>query len=1540
MASSVHSDGSESESSGSTEPPYDCTNHFHLFDLDEVCDLHHRSTTRRWEYCDNTCCPHRYTTGQGGFPRHTWGGIEVDSWQENFLFASAFSGSDPPTLEHFILLPESGTSSPVLSPEVEATQLPFDVFDTEPDFESSEQDEFIFLTLTMGDLKPDSVPKLSSASQYAEWSAAMRGYLIFIEAWPAILAEPSTDADYKKNNARCQGVIMMRTDRSIHHLLEQDGNLKSAKEMWTALKTSFGSPDAAFVWSLFQSLIKSPEMLDSKPMQDQINKIVTRLKEIVDGGIKLEGSTQALLILSKVPESYQSMVSALMATQNIKDLKVDTVVSKILAEESLRRSGMGQSASKTSQVKHKSRGPCRHCGGKHGEENCWSKYPHLRPKNKGGDKGKSKDKKGKGKGNGQSGSGSGNGQSSTNVVTSSDNSASAVTVLDSSSSTAANVMTASWCVADHSAGGHGKMTDWIMDSGASSTITNCLEDFWEYMPYTTPEVFATAGKTTISALGKGTIKGIVTVNRKQVFMTITNVSYIPAASQRLFSTGMIETSGFTLVQGRGRMVIYNQLCTPGDERRILGKQILEGVYRPSQNLYFLNMEVLLPQSTHSTEKSNFRLWHQRFGHSSDDAIHKLPKHTKGVDSIGDKDFTLCEGCEWGKSHRLPFPPSEKRASEPLELVHTDEDGPMRTTAIGGWKYFISFLDDHSSLGRAYYLKQKSASLQAFEDFKAWAETQTGKKLKTVRSDRGGEYTSAAFTEHLRKYGIEHQKTMPGSPQQNGRAERWNRTIVEKAMSMLHHAGLSHGFWQLAVETAVHIYNRQPMRRLNWQCPITLWNGTIPDVSYFRVFGCRAFVHVQKEQRSGKLDKKAVEMIFVGYEPGSKGYRFWNPATRSIVVSRDVTFNEESFPARKDLGNNPKSPDMPSDDTSDSDSEDFDLSDIPVPIPPLNEPEHQEPEVDPEPVGDNNPPPPEPVPPPQPQYQRPRREGAGQNRWRNKDNAYGDEPPAKIDRRTDTEGNQQPEVDPLLLLTMMAESNHPGIPQSHREAEASPERNKWHKAEGSEYQSHMDNKTWVLVPRPKDRKVIKCRWVYAIKHDGRYKARLVAKGFTQVWGQDYHETFSPVARFESVRYLLAHAALEDWEIESMDVKTAFLNGDLDEEIYMEQPEGWVVPGKEDWVCLLKKAIYGLKQASRQWNAKIHKTLLDLGFKRTYSDAGVYVYSRESGDYTCIIILYVDDLLLMGNSKPFIDSIKQNLSLEYQMTDLGTVQRFLGLRIHRERPTRRLLIDQEEYINTVLERFQMHNCSSVRTPLPAGAVLEQNTETASDSFRTQYQSIIGSIMYAMLGSRPDIAFAVTRLAKYSSNPSKGHMHYAYYILRYLQGTKDFALCYDGGSNSGLIAYSDSDWAEDRDDRHSTSGFLFMMANCVVSWVSRRQPTVSLSSTEAEYKASSDCCRQMAWLRHFGEELGDNTSYPTPLCLDNQGNIFLAVNPAVDRRTKHIEIRYHYIREFYERGEMEIYYVASEDQLADPLTKNVPLKAIEAFRSAIGMTRFIAS
>jgi hypothetical protein len=505
----------------------------------------------------------------------------------------------------------------------------------------------------------------------------------------------------------------------------------------------------------------------------------------------------------------------------------------------------------------------------------------------------------------------------------------------------------------------------------------------------------------------------------------------------------------------------------------------------------------------------------------------------------------------------------------------------------------------------------------------------------------------------------------------------------------------------------------------------MWNGSKPDVSYFRVFGCRAFVHVQKENCDGKLNKKAIETVFVGYAEGTKGWKLWDPSRNLVIVSSDVTFDETLFPARKDLlgnchvtrNNHPfSSLDPPNDPLVDDhpdgdlpfDLPPFDPSDLAPPVPPPA----VEPPLPPVPL-------PEAVPPPVPHHQRQEpvgaipppllperlcREHAGRNPLRACNNIYGDEPPSRVDTRIDPHGCQQDSA--KLALASLARSRYKaGIPSLHCEAMRSQEASKWRLVEQSEYDSLLENGTWVLVPRPKDWKIVANRWVYDIKYDNRYKARLVAKGFTQIWGQDYHETFSPVARFESVCYITSHAALNDWEINAMDVKTAFLNGDLEEEIYMEQLEGWVVKGKEDYICLLKKAIYGLKQALWQWNKKIHSSLLDLSFDRTYSDAGVYVYRRQGGSSTTLVVLYVDNLLIVGDSRKHIDSIKLLLGSQYKMVDLGPITRFLGLCFRQDHSKQLIFIDQEDYISSVLERFNMADCKPSRTPLSAGAMLEQ-------------------------------------------------------------------------------------------------------------------------------------------------------------------------------------------------------------------------------------------
>ena len=643
---------------------------------------------------------------------------------------------------------------------------------------------------------------------------------------------------------------------------------------------------------------------------------------------------------------------------------------------------------------------------------------------------------------------------------------------------------------------------------------------------------------------------------------------------------------------------------------------------------------------------------------------------------------------------------------------------MSSASIDGYTYTATYLDDHSRYGMMFFLKKKSEQFEAFKAYKAWAERHTDRQLKCIRTDRGGEFLSNEQKRFMEESGIEHQTSMPDSPQQNGRAERFQQTILNKAESMRHMAGLSSGFWSYAIRTAIHVYNVTPIAKDGFKTPKKMWSGLTPDISHLRIFGCSAYITINKKKRR-KLDPKSREMTFIGYEPGSKGYQFWDKDSRSVVISRDVKFDESKFPYRKDLDyNNPfankerrsisvknrrKTTDESDTDTeggliipSTSDSDDNSRPShpapaspaAPLPVPPKNEPglnstrgkrqkttrpdEKPSTTISPEPdtrgsvFGSTR-----------SRYNlRPRKRHdipeTSSSRLPQGSPPEGPSPelePEDNESLYATDGgsprrSRSPSADPLNIGKLLINAVQIDTPSTYKQAMRLPLKSKWQEATTDEYNSLTEMGTWILVSLPKHRNVIKCKWVFTVKANGRYKARVVAKGFTQEHGIDYEETFSPVTRYESIRYLLAHAALEDWEIEAMDVKTAYLYGELKEEIYMAQPEGFIKSGQEHKVCKLVKSIYGLKQARRVWYETISKTLQKkLGFQQLHSDAGVHILRQREGDHEIILILYVDDLLIMGNSQPMIHSIKKQLMAAYQMKDLGAATSYLGIRITR-------------------------------------------------------------------------------------------------------------------------------------------------------------------------------------------------------------------------------------------------------------------------------------
>lgn len=448
--------------------------------------------------------------------------------------------------------------------------------------------------------------------------------------------------------------------------------------------------------------------------------------------------------------------------------------------------------------------------------------------------------------------------------------------------------------------------------------------------------------------------------------------------------------------------------------------------------------------------------------------------------------------------------------------------------------------------------------------------------------------------------------------------------------------------------------------------------------------------------------------------------------------------------------------------------------------------------------------------------------------------------------------------------------------------------------------------------------------------------MVVKGFLQKKGTDFGEIFSPVVKMTSIRVFLGLAASLNLELEQMDVRTAFLHGDLDEEIYMEQPEGFEVSGKENLVCKLKKSLYGLKQAPRQWYKKFDSFMGSQGYKRTNADQCVYFQRYPDGNFVALL-LYVDDMLIVGKDVTKISQLKKELSNYFDMKDLGPAQQILGMQIVRERKNQRLWLSQEKYVERVIKRFNMDKAKPVSIPLGNQFKLSKKSFPPSKKeiekmSKVPYSSAVGSLMYAMVCTRSDIAHAVGTVSRFLSNPGKEHWEAVKWILRYLKGTSNMCLCYEG-ANLVLQGYTDADMAGDIDSRKSTSSFLYTFAGGAVSWKSRLQKCVALSTTVAEYIAAAEAGKEMLWLKRFLQELGINQEDYKVHC-DSQSALDLSKNSMYHSRTKHIDIRYHWIREVMNKQLLRLVKIHTEENPADMLTKAVTREKIELCRDLIGM------
>lgn len=1012
--------------------------------------------------------------------------------------------------------------------------------------------------------------------------------------------------------------------------------------------------------------------------------------------------------------------------------------------------------------------------------------------------------------------------------------------------------------------------DWWIDNGATRHVTNNLDYFVNFKKFDSPVSIEAAGKETLEALGSGVIRVISTVNNKRQVIDLTNVWYVPQVSRNLFSVlasqDLNQQSVFKSSPRRCWLYIKGQLTLCG-EREIHG------------TLYKAAIKPILPQDNCKInfavdDSSMLQVYHERWGHQDKRHVKAMLKRLMDVDVKLNTE--LCEPCLFGKAHRSPFG-TRPKASKPGELISTDVCGPFEES-FQKKRYFVVFKDSYTKYRYCAIIKNKSDVKGALEIMLESAKVQ-GHPVQEIISDNGGEFDNAEVKKILQKFGVTQRLTAPYTPQQNGLSERDNRTIVEMARTFKYanpDAQFPEAIWAELVSSAVYIINRTGKSSVEGVTPFELWTNQKPRIKHLRIIGSRCYAHVPHQKRK-KMDMKAVQGYLIGYD-GDERYRIYVRAGSKVILSRDVQFKEVPgnciervrLPLSLEQKNNPEKEPLqfdPNEEKFEKDDQD-DGSD----------------QYDTVPESDND----------------------------------DEEEEAKSSSNRilrDRASIKRPDYFVSLIGDAEEFIKFNEDPETFQDALKSRNRTEWEEAMSREIQSLEENLTWTLEELPIGAKALPCKWVFKVKTlaDGsvdKFKARLVIKGFKQRQGIDYRQTFSPVAKMQTIRSLLSIAASENMHLAQFDVSTAFLYGELEEDIFMHQPEGFEDGSSK--VCKLQRSLYGLKQAPRCWNKRFGNFLIKLGFK--VSDADPCMFIRERGKEKLILVLYVDDGLVAGTNSQDIQTFLMELRSEFKIVT-KEANYFLGLEI--EQNENYIKINQTSYAKKILERFNFTGCKPVSTPILKNPEVEEVGKEGKIS-QFPYRQAVGAIMYLMLGTRPDIAYSIGFVSRSLENPSEEDVVRVKRILRYIAGTINFGIKYKLNFNQGILeCYSDADFGGCLKSGRSTSGVVISYAGGAISWLSQRQAMVATSTTEAEIVAANEAAKEIIWLTRLFSGIV-KLSGPPILQVDNSAAVRLAQNPEFHRRTKHIAIKHFFIREKISEGKFDIQQISTEKQVADIMTK----------------------
>ena len=961
--------------------------------------------------------------------------------------------------------------------------------------------------------------------------------------------------------------------------------------------------------------------------------------------------------------------------------------------------------------------------------------------------------------------------------------------------------------------------------------------------------------------------------------------------------------------------------------------------------------VVLPVSGTSTNNkitdNSLLRWHGRMGHAHAQCILDMVRRGRatGVElSAKEKNGNFeCLSCPIGKFKRMSYKNTQPCRSIKLwKRIYTDI-GFVNTPTYAGNIGYQFFVDEASATHKLVLVASKT---EATENTKAFVEhvlLHYDNPVKFIVADRGTEFTNQDLRNYCAKNSIELTYTMGYSPEENSPAERANYTLMDKVRTCLLATGLPTQLWGEAAHWVNDTYDVTPTLAANGYTPYEMRTGMVPDLSRLRTWGCLCYGYITTEKRSRAISKKLAARgkayLFVGYSTLShNGYRLLDLTTGAIQEQRfeNIVFHEDytvssdhvqKLLENKYCGNYHTIPTT------------FDHQNI-VPLPicklpvafqPMDTADdvrgairtmanqsarsvHFDSTVHDTLTGQSTHLPQQNTP------TTPDEEASGSI----EDTIDEDETSSNRDHGTYIIGGNMP------MMTSYMATDKIAAPTTYKQMLKSPQVELWKEAMRDEYRSLMKNGTWEVVPIPQGRNILSSKWVFVLKKNAqgeivRYKARLVVRGFEQVYKVDYDNTWAPVVRHETLRLALLISMKMGYTVSQLDVKTAFLNGKLEEVIYMDVPSGFdflepATTGKRVSLWLLK-SLYGLKQAPRCWNAEFHDCLVNDGFVRSQHDYGLYL--KKVGEKVMFLTVYVDDILLLG-SKQFIDHTTAILKKRFEISDLGTVKYLLGIEIKCK--DNKVIYSQRKYINEILEKFNLEDSNAVATPQVLGSEPEPNS---FEDTRIPYRNLVGALQYLVAGTRPELGNVVRVLSKYLNCYGQAQWKMAKRVLRFLKGTAHYCLVheYKQTGTVEVTAYSDADFANDKGDRKSITGYCVFVDGCLISSKSKKQSLVATSTTYAETIAANEGAKEVLWISSLLTEMGVKFGIPT-LFVDNSGAVAWTDHPGSHERTKHVETRYHALRGYVQDKKMVVKQVSTNEMVADVFTKPLPEEKMVQF------------